>query len=604
MIRDLARENKNDKPKQKLEDYYLLTRHEEGDEQFKVLPTQDDRPAFRAIMRQAKSRPPSRLTDAYGFYRRAVMGRDGFLQPEAMELLCTAITEGLSLVSITCDEQDNPHLIFESLNAKGEKLTPADLIRNYLLMRIDTRDQERIFKTRWLPIQQALGEALTEFVRHYVMKEGKSLREADVYFELKDRLNRGSAASAQDFMADLHRHGLLYARFVDPKREPHADIAAGLERLRRLESTVTYPLLLRIFDAQEAGSLTPQQTLRSLDLIESLLIRRSICGSPRGMLNNWLPTVFDRCGGAGPYFEVRLREELGGKRCPDNAAFAAALRTAQLYAPKANARLRVILERLEESYGHKEPASLDAATIEHVMPQTLTPEWEHDLGTEARETWARLLHTLGNLTLSAYNADMSNQPYAAKRAALAQSHLELNRFFQDTPAWTAQSIEARATELARRALTIWPELARGPDADPGVVNRRGKPVAVCFRQRTAPVKSWKHAFVTLIRWFEEERPGLLARLEQSKAMPNVLSIDENLLLRSRACIGGVFVQMDRGPRVLDSSLRRIADTAGIYPADYGYIFPPLPIPRRPAERPLSAPLPCRPFAVNNPPIDS
>src|SRR5207253_1766008 len=106
-----------------------------------------------------------------------------------------------------------------SLNAKGEKLTAADLIRNFLLMRVHVGDQDRLFKTNWLPIQQALDINLTEFVRHYLMKEGKILKEADVYFELKDRLANSTPRHAEAFLCDLHRHGMFYARFVDSTRE-------------------------------------------------------------------------------------------------------------------------------------------------------------------------------------------------------------------------------------------------------------------------------------------------------------------------------------------------------------------------------------------------
>ena len=336
---------------------------------------------FEIIIRGHKP-PASRLGDAYRFFQAKLAPFKD--DAERLERLLTAITDRLSLVSITCDEHDNPHLIFESLNAKGEKLTPADLIRNFLLMRVHVNDQNRVFTQHWLPIQQALGDNLTEFVRHYLMKGGKILTAADVYFELKDRLINANAAAAEAFLTDLHRHGMLYARFVDPAREPDPALAASLSRLQRLESTVAYPLLLRVFDAMDQGRLTCVQVAQTLDVLESFLIRRSVCGLPSNQLRRMFPPVFDAAGGACDGFVDQLRSELGGNRCPDDAAFRTALTVQPLYATaKKNARLRVILERMEESYGHKEPASLSAAQIEHVMPQTLTPEWELELGPQA-----------------------------------------------------------------------------------------------------------------------------------------------------------------------------------------------------------------------------
>lgn len=570
-LRDTAGANGHDKLRDKINGKFLLNSYEEGDEQLKVLPTQDDRPAFRGIVREQRP-PSSRIADAYRYFhgKLAPFSNDAV----RLERLLTAITDRLSLVSITCDEHDNPHLIFESLNAKGEKLTPADLIRNFLLMRVHVTDQERIFAQHWLPIQQALGDSLTEFVRHYLMKEGKILTEADVYFELKDRLINASPAAAESFLSDLHRHGLLYARFINSPLAIDAEIDAALSRLQRLESTVAYPLLLRVFDGLEQAKLTREQVVQTLDVLESFLIRRSVCGMPSNQLRRMLPPVFDAVGGASNGFVDLLRAELGGNRCPSDAAFAAALPVQPLYATaKKNARLRVILERIEESFGHKEPASLAAAQIEHVMPQTLTQEWERDLGPQAREHWARLLHTLGNLTLTCYNADMSNRCYVDKRIALAHSHFELNRYFANAETWTAEAIEARGQALADRALKIWPDLSRPDTPQPSGLRIERKPVAVRFRNLEEPVTNWKQAALRLIEFFEADSPGLLLELERKQVMPSVLSVDSSRFTRSRGQIGGVYLQMHGSAKTLRTYVKWIAQEAGVGEFEYEFVLP-------------------------------
>ncbi len=210
-IRDTAIRLGDAKLHDRIDGQYLTNAYEEDDERLKVLPTQDDRAAFRAIIRKGEI-PENRLRSCYQFF----LSRLERFAADQLEPIHLAVVNRLSLVSITCDEHDNPHLIFESLNAKGEKLTPADLIRNFLLMRVHVGDQERLFNAHWLPIQHAMGPVLTEFVRHYLMKEGKILTEADVYFELKDRLANSTPAQAEAFLRDLHRHGMFYARFVQP----------------------------------------------------------------------------------------------------------------------------------------------------------------------------------------------------------------------------------------------------------------------------------------------------------------------------------------------------------------------------------------------------
>ena len=181
-IRDSAALRGEAKLPDRIDGQYLTNPYEEGDERLKVLPTQveGDRAAFRAIIGKGEV-PDGRLRRCLQFFRARLERMAG----EQLDHLHMAVVNRLSVVSITCDDHDNPHLIFESLNAKGEKLTPADLIRNFLLMQVHVGDQEKLFKAYWEPIQQSLGGTLTEFVRHYLMKEGKILKEEDVYFELR-----------------------------------------------------------------------------------------------------------------------------------------------------------------------------------------------------------------------------------------------------------------------------------------------------------------------------------------------------------------------------------------------------------------------------------
>ncbi len=309
---------------QKIEGQSLLTAYESGDEQLKVLPTQGDRAAFRAIIRR-DNRLASRLTDCYEYFISRLKTRKS-VTAESLEAIYFVVVDRLSLVGITCEENDNPHLIFESLNAKGEKLTPADLIRNFLLMRIHVNEQQAVFDQSWRPIQDAIGDQLTEFVRHFLMKEGKIIKSADIYFELKDRLGNATPDQTKQFLQTLHRHGLYYARLIEPKKfETDAEVSSALDRLRVIEATVAYPLLLRVYDAVDQGQLTQAQMVEVLTVLESFLVRRSVCGYPSNQLRKILPPIFDMVGGSGSPFMAGLRQHLGGKRCPDDRTFVGAL---------------------------------------------------------------------------------------------------------------------------------------------------------------------------------------------------------------------------------------------------------------------------------------
>jgi uncharacterized protein with ParB-like and HNH nuclease domain len=572
-IRDAASDASATNLSQKIEGQSLLTAYETGDEQLKVLPTQGDREAFRHIIRH-EDRPPSRLTDCHSFFLSRLRARKG-LSAEFLETVYLVVVDRLSLVGITCDEQDNPHLIFESLNAKGEKLTPADLIRNFLLMRIHVNEQQTVFDQHWRPIQEALRDQLTEFVRHYLMKEGKIIKSADIYFELKDRLVSATPDQTKQFLADLHRHGMHYARFINPAEfEADRDISASLNRLRVIEATVAYPLLLRVFDVVHRGSLTRAQLLEVLNILESFLIRRSVCGYPSNQLRKIFPPIFDAVGGSGESFVAGVREQLGGKRCPDDKTFADALFTQPLYATaKRGTRLRIMLERLEESFDHKEPADLSTAQIEHVMPQTLTPAWFQELGDDAPKHYARLLHTLGNLTLTGYNPDLSNRPYAEKRELLKTSHFELNRHFDQVERWTPAAIEARARSIADRALKIWADVGRDGLSQADAVVGLQKPVAVRYLQQMQPITSWKQAAIKLVEMFEDARPGLLASIVAKGKLAGDLSMEADRFSRSSVKIGGVYFNTHASARTLQHRVRKIATKADIAGADYAFVLP-------------------------------
>lgn len=558
---------------EKIEGQSLLTAYEQDDEQLKVLPTQGDRDAFRAIVR----RTPfchSRLADCHGYFISRLKARAA-LSGDLLERVYLVVVDRLSLVGITCDENDNPHLIFESLNAKGEKLTPADLIRNFVLMRIHVNEQQAVFDQYWCPIQEALGDQLTEFVRHYLMKEGKIMKSADIYFELKDRLKNATPEQTKHFLSDLHRHGIYYARFVNPlKYETDAEISAALERLRVIEATVAYPLLLRVFDAVQEGTLSREQLLDVLEILESFLVRRSVCGYPSNQLRKILPPIFDAIGVLGEAFIAGLRQHLGGKRCPDDKTFTYALVVQPLYSTARKlTRLRIMLERLERSFEHKEPADLATAQIEHVMPQTLTPEWVQELGDTAQEDWARLLHTIGNLTLTGYNPDLSNHPYADKRALLKQSHFEMNRYFDHVDHWTPEAIEERGRALGQRALTIWTDVGRDGLAPLETIVAAKKPVAVRFNGLTEPITSWREGAVKLLEMFEVARPGLLKSMVGRGMFRADLSAEADQFPRSNVLVGGVYVNTHASAMSLKDKVRRIAIAAAIDEQDYQFVMP-------------------------------
>lgn len=569
-LRDVAKEAGNSRLAERIQGEYLENKYEQGFDLFKVLPTQDDRASFKAIIEGTES-PQDRIGQCYRFFRSCL----DRIQLEELDALHFATVDRLNMVSISCDEHDNPQLIFESLNAKGEKLTPADLIRNFLLMKVPVGDQDKMFRTYWLPVQQVLQSDLTEFVRHYLMKEGKILKTEDVYFELKDRLANSTPSQAEEFLRDLHRHGLYYSKFVDPKREIDDEISDKLETFKKLKVTVMYPLLLRLFESLDSASLTREQVLECLRLLESFVIRRSVCNLPTNQLRRIFPPVFDATGGPGPNFVDDFRMQLGGNRCPDDQAFFDAIIKEPMYGSSdKNTRVRLMLERLERSYQHREQADFSNATIEHILPQTPTEEWLNELGEAARENWETLVHTIGNLTLSAYNSELSNQPYSFKKVELGQSNFMLNQIFEDYLVWNEQTIRERSKMLASRSLQVWPDVGRHPGSSKRENEPELKPVAVRLKNARQTCRNWRDGFVKLVHFIEDDCPGILERLADDETLYGVISRNPARFARSKIQIGEVFVNTHASASQLREWLKRIGDKSGLNENEYGYILAP------------------------------
>jgi hypothetical protein len=310
----------------------------------------------------------------------------------------------------------------------------------------------------------------------------------------------------------------------------------------------------------------------TLDILEALLIRRSICNLPTNQLRRMLPPVFDAAGGAGPGFIDGLREQLGGRRCPDDETFAAALAAEALYSTaEKNARLRLILERLEVSFEHKEPADPSTATIEHILRQTLTDEWRLELGDAPDTQWTELVHTLGNLTLTGYNPELSNLPFRDKKPVLVASHYELNRQLSEVERWTPDAIRARGRALAKRAVKIWEDVGRPPIAVAGEKRPTQPPAAVRFRNAQWPVRNWKDAFAKLVSEFEASAPGLLLRIASEGTLPAVVANDAGRFRRSKIEVGGVFINTHASAAALQDWCRKIAEAGGLRPSEYEFI---------------------------------
>ncbi|HEY1173342.1 MAG TPA: DUF262 domain-containing protein [Verrucomicrobiae bacterium] len=445
----------------KIRNYYLLDPEETGERRHKLILTQTDKTTMLALTGQqpipdAKS---IRVMENFEYFTRQIGGLDG----KGLRNLCRGLAK-LMIVEVALQRgQDNPQLIFESMNSTGLALSQADLIRNFVLMGQIPHEQTRLYQSYWRPIEERFGQeayrqAFDGFMRHYLtLKTRKIPRISAVYNEFKAYLAE-QAAGVEQVLADIYAHAGHYAAMALGQEKDPA-LAAAFADLGELKVDVAYPLLLELYHDYSKGQLSRVDMLSSVRLIENFVLRRAVCGVPTNVLNKTFAAfaqnlVKDNYLDA---IQARFTSLSGRARFPDDAEFRHALCRNHLYSLRP---LRFILKRFE-NYDRKEPVSIEGLTIEHILPQNkvLKPEWIAALGPDWQTVQDKWLHTLGNLTLTGYNSEYRDHPFLTKRdlpGGFAQSPLRLNQGLGQLETWNEETIVQRGERLADTALEVWP----------------------------------------------------------------------------------------------------------------------------------------------------
>ena len=446
----------------KLRSYYLLNPLEEGERGFKLLLTQTDKTSLLALVQQ-KAQPTDqslRVTENFAFFEEQVqkLGAD-------LPALCHGLAK-LVVVDIALSrDQDNPQLIFESMNSTGRELSQADLIRNYILMGLEPAHQTRLYEDHWRPMevgfgQEGYGSHFDSFMRHYLtLKTGEIPNIRAVYeaFKSHARTPDIAAAGVDALVADIHAFAGYYCAMALGK-EADKKLAEAFHDLRELKVDVAYPFLLELYDDFANGRLESADFEAAVRLVEAYVFRRAVCAIPTNSLNKTFAT-FGRALQKYRYLEsvqAHLLTLPSYRRFPGDEEFKREFVVRDLYNfPRRSYWLR----RLEND-GRKERVPVHEYTIEHILPQNenLSTKWREELGPEwqrVQETW---LHTLGNLTLTGYNTEYSDRPFSEKRemrGGFRESPLKLNEGLRSLDKWDEAAIKNRAQRLAAVAAGVW-----------------------------------------------------------------------------------------------------------------------------------------------------
>jgi uncharacterized protein with ParB-like and HNH nuclease domain len=561
LLRDVAKGDSSSDLAQEIEQTMLVNPFKKGGDYFKLLPTQIDRDAFKDLVQGTDLNAESRILQCYRFFERKLKQTH-----VGVTALNKVVTTRLSVVSIVLDHDDNPHLVFESLNAKGRPLTQSDLIRNYFFMRIHVNEQEVTHAKYWEPMQIELGENLTECIRHYLMRNGSIVKQGDVYFTLKDRVGQRDALGA---LKDIATFAGYYAKFLDPENEPNAQLRNALVRLKRLEITTAYPFLLNCYHDYVQGQISADDLFNILQTVENYMIRRFVCNIPTSQLNKIFPLLYQQA-------QLKTDASLTDKVCsvlqsrgyPKDYEFRAFLTDSKLYgAGERLTKTKLILETLELTCQHKEQLVFGNLTIEHIMPQTLTEWWQNHLGDDWQADHELCLNTLGNLTLTAYNSELSNESFPQKKKHFANSHLELNKYFQTIPDWNRSAIEERSRVLADLALTAWPYFGEEVATPANISDVTGRsPKAVTILGQSFSVKSWRDVQTHTLNTLADLEPDLFAKLADE--YPRFISADAGKFRSHRQLGNGLYIEVNLSAQNVFRFCNQAIESIGLSSEDW------------------------------------
>lgn len=451
---------------EELDDYFLRNRHGKGDRRHKLHLRRADHDTLNALLdgKEFPEAASERVKENFIFLRDLVAQADVqtvYAGIKKLVVVDVCLTRG----------QDDPQMIFESLNSTGVDLTQADLIRNFVLMRLDETSQTQLYEEYWQPIERAFGRRyrteFDKFVKDFLtlqMRPGTPLKAAEIYHEFRSFFSRTVEKRGVDgILSDLRRFGTNYTAFsLGQEKQPA--LKEAFARLRSLIE-VASPVVLTLYDYHErAKTLSADEFVEAIELLESFVFRRSVCDMQTRSLGQIFASLAYRITETQPLLSLKVALYRQGKkrRFPTDAEFREALESRDVYDMRT---CFYLLDRLENF--SKERIDTALFTIEHVMPQNedLRLEWRTMLGSDwqaVQETW---LHRLGNLTLTGYNSTYSDRPFADKKTiagGFSDSPLRLNKFIREQSAWTATTIEQRGKQLAEKALAVWRPLVVDP----------------------------------------------------------------------------------------------------------------------------------------------
>ncbi len=456
---------KDDRLIEKITKKHLVDEYQEDQRKIRLKPIKDDCKAFDALFGdESDFVDGSNVTSNFRYFRDRILNENIDIDD-----LYDAISR-LQTIDIFLEKDDDPQLIFESLNSTGLELEEGDKIRNFILMGLSSELQEKYYEAFWNKIEKNTNFKVSDFFKDYLtLKLNRTVVIKDIYFTFKDYVKKNND-DIEALLKDLLEYSKLYAIILNPMQYQNS-FTAVLVRLSQLEFTVIFPVILAILKRWNEKNLTDQEVTELLRVTEIFLFRRLIVGLATNALSKIFATLdkdvtkkaqSSQLASYAEIYKYVLLNKEESSRFPNDEEFEQALFSRNIYAmsSKNKAYLFSFLENEEskEQINVIERIKDGTYTIEHIMPQTLSPVWQKELGEKSQQIHEQWLHTLPNLTLTGYNSKYSNRPFKDKldvENGFKDSNLRLNHYVRECLKWTEDELVERQSRLSKKSLKLW-----------------------------------------------------------------------------------------------------------------------------------------------------
>jgi len=564
---------------------YLINKYSTDKEQkIRLKPNKQDKEYFNSLFEDKKSElVNSNIINNYNFFYEKISS--GIISPrEVFEMF-----KKIKVVSIyLLRGQDDPQLIFESLNSTGVDLNAGDLIRNYILMDFEPSKQENLYKNYWVKIENNTGDT-AEFVRNYLTYKTKLFIKRDnVYDTFKKFSNDSFDKNKELILEDLLYFSLLFSYLVQINSHPNQIINNQFSKFRKFEFTVAQPYLLDLLNDLEKEIVNTQTVIDVTAIIESYAFRKLIVDNTTQGLNRFFTTlakeIKKEINWQHDYSNILnyiLLERRGPSRFPSDTEFESSLLNKEIYLLKSK-NTNYLLESLE-NYNSAYPINLEELTIEHIMPQKLNEVWKNRLGINFEEIHKKYLHTLGNLSLTSRNSQLSNNSFEEKQKIDFQnSRLKLNLNLEGLENWNEESIILRAKNLAREAIKIWKYPVSSftktineeqvYDLSSEDSFRGMKPFKLYFdsESKAVEVKSWANLLKEVCKYLYSISPTSFNELYKGLEFKRYFNDDKEALVRPVEFITSKFVECNLSSNDIVAFLSKICERMGIPPENISF----------------------------------